>query len=1031
MLLLLTVWLGSACTPALTQMALWPAAALDEQYDIYRERYTRTFHLSPRPAASPLAAAEAYLQRYQPGPLPRVFQNSFLYDRHGVQLAEVFEEGRRTWVSIDKISPYLIKAIVATEDASFFTNRGIDERRLVAAVLQNAVSRDIVSGASTITMQLARQLFFTPQQRFSQSIERKIYEIFLARELTEIFTKDEILEMYLNLVYFGHLAYGPEAAAKVYFGKTAADLTQAEATLLAGIPQKPGELDLFRNMGAAKTRQRTVLDLMVRRELLSAAEAKAIFVTPVTLGKDPDDRPLLAPHFVAYTLDAARRQFGEVNVRRAGLHILTTLDLRMQQLAEGIVAKTVKELKPRYNLSNAALVALKPGDAEILVMVGSADYYNAAINGAVNVAIRPRQPGSALKPVLFATAFDENLISPASVIWDLPVGYRITPVQVYRPVNYDSKFHGPVTARMALANSYNVPAVKLLDRVGTEQMRQRAIAMGVDSFRREDTYGLGMTLGSNEVTLIELTTVYHTLANQGAYTPPTPFRLVTDGTGRSLLPEDLTPRPQVVSPEAAYLVTDILSDNAARTPAFGANSRLKLSRPAAVKTGTSSNWRDNWTVGYTRYLVAGVWAGNSNGRPMYNVSGVTGAGPIWNAFMEGVMADPALLAVLDASTVPEKWEFRRPPDVVSYKTACLKYIQCRPQGELFARSWLRKLGAAHAYDDSLVTAPMATVFVNRGDSSQNVGVCAQASGVITTALRLPAAIGMLAPPVARSGIKVTGQALPALPITLKPPKLPGLPEYGEPPQASFIQLADRLLEEYQIVFNWSSRTRAPLYLGRCADIVETAPALFGKNVRSVTLQTPQTRQTIAIGAPPQPPKVTANTTLKPTVAAPVGPPAEPSSPTATATPTPVTQAGENSVLPTPSPLPTLLAALPATQVESSIARPLSYHLLGVAHDTFCPGNYILGQVLNNRGAPIAGARVLAVDQWGNRSESITKSSANDLGRYDFPILSDRPRDFSITVVDDAGNPLSETILVQHQQGAGGNAPCHHVVWIGN
>ncbi len=1030
--------------------------AAARQLIYYEQRYTKTYQIAPRPVGDSQAAAEHYLQRYQPGPLPRVFQHTTLYDRTGKTIAEFYDEGRRTWTPLTQISPNFLKAVIATEDASFYTNEGIDTRRLVAAIIQNARSSGIVSGASTITMQLARQLFYPPAERFAQTLDRKINEIFLARDLTALFSKDEILEMYLNLIYFGHLAYGPEAAAQVYFGKAAADLTLAEATLLAGIPQRPGDYDLFVNFAGAKARQRIVLDLMVRHGYLSAVDADRVYAAPVALAADPDTRPRQAPHFALFTANYVAQNWPNLDLRRGGLQIQTTLDLRMQQVAEETVAKTVQTLRPRYNLTNGALVALKPGTAEILAMVGSANFNDRTIAGEVNVTTSLRQPGSALKPLLFAAAFDDELISPATVLWDIPVRYRINEWQIYQPRNYDSKFHGPLTARSALANSYNIPAVKLLDRIGIDAMRREAIEMGIESFQRDDSYGLGMTLGSNEVTLLEVTTAYHTLANGGLSQPATPIQQLVDNRGQRYLPNAGAPI-QAVSPQAAFLVTDILSDNQARTPAFGANSRLNLSRPAAVKTGTSSSFRDNWTVGYTRFLVTGVWAGNSNGQAMRGASGITGAAPIWHDFMEAVIADPALLALLQAPTTAEAWNFTPPPDTARRVIDCPKPLSCPTTGEWFTRDWLRKMGEAQLHDDSFVSAALANVYINRNEGLQRVGSCAVEGGAAGTALRIPEPLGVMAP--VATPTRVVGQSggTPPLPRLLRPPNLTSPTGWGAPP-VNFQTTVERLREEQLAVMNWGARAGTPLYLGQCNDLRNTVESLWGKSVRFVTVETPGTRQTLAIFPTPTPtatptrtptatptmtptPTATSMPTITPTpTATPIAPTATATSPalavTTQPTPTgatPIAVAVAGTTVPT-APPPNAPVVAPTTPPTPTATRPaartgLPYSLLGIAHDDFCPGEYILGQVLNGSGAPVAGVRVAYVDQWGNRDSSTTKSTPADFGNYDFPIGA-RARDFYVTVVDDAGTPLSETIFIQHRKGVSGDYSCHHVVWIG-
>lgn len=662
----------------------------------------------PRPAPDPATAVEAYLQMYQPGPLPRLFQTTRIYDRRGVLLAEVYDEGQRTWVRLDQISRHLINATIATEDATYYTNSGIDPIRIVGAMWQNIDGGQIVSGASTITMQLARNLFLGIDQRYDQSLDRKILEAGLAQELTEMYSKDEILEMYLNMLNYGHLAYGPEAASQTYFGKSAIELTLAEATLLAGIPQQPANLNPFTNWDAVKARQRIVLDLMVRHGYLTPEGADAVFAAPIELKSNPDDRVIRAPHFVQYVIDTLDARLGAGYTRRAGLNIITSLDLRMQEMAQQVVAQKVAELQPQFDLNNGALVALKPGEAEIMAMVGSADFANEEIDGQVNVAVRLRQPGSAIKPLLFAVALDDAIISPVSLLWDTPVGYRLGDGNVYEPVNYDRRFHGPVSARTALANSYNIPAVRLLEMVGIDYMVEKARAMGLKSLAADPShYGLSLTLGGGDVTLLDLVTSYHTLANDGRYVEPKFILSMTDHRGQPVQ----TTRPEalpVISQAAAFLVTDILSDDAARAPTFGTGSALALSRPAAVKTGTTDDWRDNWTVGYTRYLVAGVWAGNTDGRPTKDSSGVLGAAPIWNSFMEAVLADPEFLALLEAPDDDEAWHWS-PPGSLQLLFDCPPHLACHPEGEYFTYEWLEQMGDAGPIADSIVYCGGAAV----------------------------------------------------------------------------------------------------------------------------------------------------------------------------------------------------------------------------------------------------------------------------------------------------------------------------------
>jgi len=1014
---------------------------LSAEIQSYVDRYNKEFALRPRPAVTAQAAAEAYMERYQPGPLPRIFQSSYIYDRHGALISEVLDEGRRTWVTLDQISPFLRNAVVATEDASFYRNTGVDAIRVVGAFMKNAQAGGITSGASTITMQLARNLFFEPARRFDQSMDRKVFEILMAHDLTDLFTKDELLEMYLNVVYFGHRAYGPEAAAQAYFGKSAAKLTMAEATLLAGLPQQPGELDLFRNMAGAKQRQRIVLDLMVKREYLTAKEADAVWKQPVKLASDPDLQPHLAPHFVTYLQSHLNKRFGPLDLKRAGLHITTTLDLKMQSTAEKIVAQTVARLRPTYDLSNAALVALQPGTAQLLVMVGSANYADNSIRGAVNVATSLRQPGSSIKPILYATAFNDNLISPTSILWDLPVGYQVTSYQVYRPGNYDGRFRGPVTVRMALANSLNVPAVKLLDRVGIDRMRASAHAMGITAFDRNDVnYGLGLTLGSNELTLLELATAYHTISNSGQYLPAEPILSISNGVGEPILQFQHAQPVQAITADAAYLVSNIMSDNVARTPEFGPNSALKISRPAAVKTGTTNSWRDNWTLGFTKYLLAGVWAGNSDGHPMRGISGITGAAPIWHDFMEAVIADPAMLKTLNAAGDPAQWELKPPASVLKRQAVCPKNIGCRADGEYYSQAWAQKMGEGHLQEDSLVTTKFATVWLGQ---DRRVGVCADTSGKQNTVYRLPSAIGQLAPTQTVTSEVVAFGPHPSLPGPLIPPTLSGPTRYYDPAQVDFSILPKRLQEEQKAVLNWSYRSGLALYLGPCDDVTGIVQGMFGKDVRTVTIQTPSTTKTVTIvdqqrkvetGKSKE--KVADTSAPTPRMLVKISPPTNtPQSATTsvsgtlpllvpTATPQPIVQ-------PTPQPTATATAVPEVKQPVQPGQGSGYYAPVAVIDDASCPGNYILGQVQNTDGAPVAGVHLIFVDQWGNRGEAVSKNSGADYGNYDFPIGVDTAREIRAMVVDEAGNPLSPTVVIEHRQGADADAPCHHVIWRQN
>lgn len=862
------LFLISGCTREV-QMAQTAALGGGAIYDHEQQLYRATYGLNQRLEGTPQEVAEQYIARYQPGPEPRVFETSYVYDRQGRLLAELFDEGRRAWVPLDAIAPHMVDAVIATEDGNFYENDGVETRRMVAGLAATVSGAGVQSGGSTITMQLARNLFIPPERRFGASVERKVAETMIARDLTRLYSKDEILEMYLNLIYFGHRSYGVEAAARTYFGKAARDLTLAEATLIAGLPQTPALYDPFLDMDAAKARQRVVLDLLVRRDYLTPDEADAVFAEPLTPATDPDTLPILTPHFLTYLSDFIETMPGGGDLLRGGFTITATLDLDFQDLAQRIVRENVDALRPSYDLSNAGLVALKPGTAEILAMVGSADYANEAIGGQVNVTLAKRQPGSAIKPVLYSTALEEGIVSPATLLWDLPVQYPISPTMTYAPENYDENFRGPVTVRMALANSLNVPTIKLFDALGASTFVTTANRMGLVDLSPNDIVraGLTMALGGAEVSLLELTTAYHTIANDGRYVAATPVLEMLDGNGT---PVEVPGREdeQAISPETAYIVRDIMSDNRARAPIFGENSRLRLSRPAAAKTGTTTAFRDNWTLGFTKYLVAGVWAGNNDNRPMARVDGITGAGPIWNLFMEAVIADPNLLEVLGAPPEPEAWEFGPPPEgLVQVDNGCPAALTCREGGEYFHESWLTRTLTVttpapeaeeiiavnpggesqpivfqppvelpvttiplYPFDDSFVNGNLAAVsYETAGGQRRTVGVCVLQRlnpGEGATALAMPLGFGELELERDPSGAFVVEASRPASELVL--------PD-GQPLPKKAIE---KMREERRAAMNWAAQRGLLLSLGDCASVDVLVRALFGPAAVAVTVGGP-------------------------------------------------------------------------------------------------------------------------------------------------------------------------------------------------
>lgn len=596
----------------------------------------------------------------------QTFETTRIFDRHGQLLWEFFGEGKRTTIPLNQIPQDLINATISVEDDTFYENIGLDAPSLIAALvanLRNPDQRPI--GGSTITQQLVRRIAFSYEEATAVSYSRKTKEIFLAYLMTQHYTKDEILELYLNEIYYGNLAYGIESASQTYFKKPAAQLTLAEASLLTGLPQSPIELDPLTNLPAAKERQWLVLNLMVREGHINQAEAEATYLQPLDFAEQTVS--LVAPHFAVYVRQQLEEQYGAEMVANGGLQVTTTLDLNYQQLAEILAQQQVNELKADHNLHNAALVALKPGTGEVLAMLGSVDYQDETIDGKVNIALSRQQPGSAIKPITYAAGLSPDVVTGKSVwtlgdlLWDVPVSYPQLDGNSYRPVNYDGLFHGPVRMRQALANSYNVPAVLVLQELGMTRFLEMAQKMGIASFGTDpNRYGLAATLGGAELTPLELTSAYAVFANGGFRIPPVTILEVKKGSGEMLY-QYTPPIPELVLDDrVAFLINDILDDDAARVPAMGRDNPLSLPFSAAAKTGTTNDFRDNWTVGYTPGLVVGVWMGNTDNSEMIKVTGLTGAAPLWSAFMKAVYSDYHLIETLNQNGGQPPTEFPQP-----------------------------------------------------------------------------------------------------------------------------------------------------------------------------------------------------------------------------------------------------------------------------------------------------------------------------------------------------------------------------------
>ncbi|MBQ6504708.1 MAG: transglycosylase domain-containing protein [Flexilinea sp.] len=596
------------------------------------------------------------------------FETLRIMDRQQNLLYEVVppEAGRRDYVTLDEISPYVLAAVIAVEDQDYYNHPGFDVRAIVRAFFQNAESGETVSGASTITQQLTRNLLMSQTERYERTVDRKIKEIILAAEITRRYSKDEILEIYLNENYYGNHAYGIEAAAQTYFKKSAKNLDLGEAAFLAGLPQAPGYYDIFSNRAAVLARFKTVLllsyNLSAERGCLSLRNgAECVKIDPVMVSDSiwkienfefvPGVFMIKYPHWVNYIYQMLETKYGADSLYRSGYTVYTTLDPQIQDIAEQSLKDQIDEIQ-KINVHNGAVIVMDPKNGDILAMVGSPDFQDTENAGQVNMSVSPRQPGSAIKPLIYAAAFEKGW-TPATLIWDVETDFSPTGKQEdllysppYHPTNYDGLFHGPVLAREALGSSLNIPAVKALEYVGLYDEPETETVEGFIPFAKrlhvdsldKPGYGLAVSLGGGEVTLLELTNAYAVFANNGEYIPARGILKITDHQGQTIYDPGVPVPEKVLNEEYAYQISSILSDDNARILGFGQGSILNLSFPAAVKTGTTNDYKDNWTIGYNAGIVVGVWVGNADNRPMTASTGVTGAAPVWHNIMEAIAA---------------------------------------------------------------------------------------------------------------------------------------------------------------------------------------------------------------------------------------------------------------------------------------------------------------------------------------------------------------------------------------------------------
>jgi 1A family penicillin-binding protein len=556
-----------------------------------------------------------------------------ILDRNGKLLYSIYKDENRTLIPLSQVPQDMINATIAIEDKGFFDHFGFDVRGITRAALAN-MKGETIQGGSTITQQLVKNKLLTSEKSF----RRKIRELILAVLVDGTYTKEEILEMYFNEVAYGGSTYGVEEAARRYFGKPARELTLAESALLAGLPQAPSVYSPFGpTPELAYERQAEVLRRMVEDGYITQEQADAAKKEVLAFRSSETD--IRAPHFVMYVKKLLAEKYGEDVVNQGGLEVRTTLDLELHEETQKIVTTEMEKLA-RLRISNGAALITNPKTGEVLAMVGSKDYFDFEHDGQVNVVLRPRQPGSSIKPLTYAIAMEHGK-SPSTTIDDAPITYHITGSPPYSPKNYDNRFHGRVTLREALGSSYNIPAVKLLAEIGIPTLIDRGEAMGITTWKDRNRFGLSLTLGGGEVLMIDMAKVYGTFANQGYTTEINPILEIKNAQGEVLYHNGCAlegvncPKRKTLDTRVAYQITDILSDNRARTPAFGPNSVLVIpGQEVAVKTGTTNNLRDNWTIGYTNDRLVATWVGNNDGTPMsYVASGVTGASPIWNSVM--------------------------------------------------------------------------------------------------------------------------------------------------------------------------------------------------------------------------------------------------------------------------------------------------------------------------------------------------------------------------------------------------------------
>lgn len=574
--------------------------------------------------------------------------SSHIYDRNGKILYEVYKDENRTPIKLDSLPKYVAKATIAIEDKDFYRHGGVSIVSGILRAIRETVLTKNLQGGSTITQQLVKSALLTPER----TIKRKIREIILAVWVEKIFTKDQVLEMYLNQVPYGGSSYGIEQASQTYFDKSAKKLTLHEAALLAGLPQAPTLYSPYTNPTLAKTRRDNVLNHMFAQKYIDKKQLDDALRHPITIV--PLKTKIYAPHFVFEVKKLLEEEYGLQQLEEGGLKVTTTLDLDVQKKSEEVLREEIDKIK-NLNVTNGAVIVTRPVTGEILAMIGSVDYF-ATPSGAFNVATAPtRQPGSSIKPINYAIGIERKLVTASSLFLDIPTCFGAKgQTKNYCPKNYDGQFHGAVQLRYALANSYNIPAVKMLALNGVENFVASSSGFLIDTFKDSTNYGLSLTLGGGEVPMTEMAQAFSTFANRGVPRKLNYVLKVEDNNGKILyefkdnnmvndikkplaLPNYLVMQgKRAISEATAFIISNILQDNNARTAAFGSFSQLVIPKKSvSVKTGTTDDLRDNWTVGYTPNFLTVVWVGNNDFTPMNQgvASGLTGASPVWNRVM--------------------------------------------------------------------------------------------------------------------------------------------------------------------------------------------------------------------------------------------------------------------------------------------------------------------------------------------------------------------------------------------------------------